>query len=158
MVTRVNDREDWGFVSTCGTRRLFTSSPLSPTKAPLRSSLQQNVRPTISHPATQPHLLGTNALRCASVDTHGSNALHCCTSSICSTCPTILGAHATNFESRITFFGAGSRRWPTYLQYWSHAHTALLLSTALPTTTSPSHSQSLVVPGHAALSTPPLLF
>ena len=32
------------------------------------------------------------------------------------------------------FYRAGSRRWPTYLQYRSHAHTAGLLSTALPTT------------------------
>ena len=32
------------------------------------------------------------------------------------------------------FLSAGSRRWPTYLQDRSHAHTAGLLSTALPTT------------------------
>ena len=29
------------------------------------------------------------------------------------------------------FFRAGSKRWPTYLQYRSHAHTTGLLSTAL---------------------------
>ena len=80
----------------------FTSSPpYTPTKAPLRSSVQQNVQPSLTHPGTQPHLPGTNALRFASVDSHGSNALNCCSSSRSSTCPAITGAHATNLESRI---------------------------------------------------------
>ena len=94
-----------GDLSPGSTGHHFTSSsPCSPTKAPLRSSLQQDVQPTLTHPATQPHLLGTHALRCASVDSHGSNELNCCSSSSCSTCPTIPGSHATNLESRIYFF------------------------------------------------------
>ena len=98
-------RNDWGSFSPGSTAPHFTSSsPFTPTKAPLRSSLQQNVQPSLTHPATQPHLLGTNALRCASVDSHGSNALNCCSSSSCTTCPTIPGAHATNLESRIYIF------------------------------------------------------
>ena len=106
----------------------------APPNEPLRRFLQQDVLPTLAHPATRSHLLGTNAIRCASVDSHGSNDLHCCISSSCSTCPTILGAHTTNFESRRYIVRAGSRLWPTYLQYRSHAHTAGLLLTALPTT------------------------
>ena len=75
----------------------FTSSShFSPTTAPLRISLEQAVQPTLSHPETQPHLLAPNPLRCAIVDSHGSNALNCCSSSSCSTCPAIPGAFVTN--------------------------------------------------------------
>ena len=43
-----------------------TSSPRScPTKDPLRSFQQEDVQPSLVHPATKPHLLDTNALRCA---------------------------------------------------------------------------------------------
>ena len=98
-------RKDWGSFSSGSTGPHFTSSsPFSPTKEPLRRFLQQDVQPSLAYPAIQPHLLGTNDRRCASVDSHGSNALHCCTSSSCSTCPTIPGAHATNLESRIFLF------------------------------------------------------
>ena len=99
--TTIRTSDRLGSFRTGSTGPHFTSSPpLSPTKEPLGSSLQQDIQPSFAHPATLPHLLGTNALRCASVDSHGSNALHCCTSSSCSTCPTIPGAHATIFESR----------------------------------------------------------
>ena len=50
------------------------------------------------YPATQPHLLGTNGLRCASVHSHGSDALNCCSSSSSNTCPAIPGAHANKFR------------------------------------------------------------
>ena len=113
---------------------ITSSPPFSPTNESLHSFQQQDAQPYLAHPAAKPHLLGTNALRCASVDSHGSNALLCCTYPSCDTCPTITGAHATIYESRTFFFRACSRRWPTYLQYRSHAHTAGLLSTAPPTT------------------------
>ena len=97
-------RTDWGSFSTGNTGPHFISSPpFSPTKEPQRSSLQ-DVQPSLAHPATLPRVLGTNALRCASVDSHGSNALHCCAYTSCDTCPTISGAHATIFESRIKNF------------------------------------------------------
>ena len=129
-------RKDWGSFPTGNSTgpHITSSPPFSPTKEPLRSFQQQDAQPSLTHPAAKPHLLGTNALRCASVDSHGSNALHCCTYPSCDTCPTITGAHATIYESRTFFFRACSRRWPTYLQYRSHAHTAGLLSTAPPTT------------------------
>ena len=95
-------RKNLGVFSTGSTGPQITSSPpFIPTNESLRSFLQQDVQPSLAHPATQPHLLGTNALRCASVDSHITNTLHCCTSSSCSTFPAIPGAHATNFESRI---------------------------------------------------------
>ena len=99
-------RKDWGSLSTGNSTgpHITSSPPFSPTKEPLRSFHQQDVQPSLAHPATKPHLLGTNALRCASVDSHGSNALNCCSSSSCTTCPTIPGAHATNLESRIYIF------------------------------------------------------
>ena len=56
---------------------ITSSPPFSPTKEPRRSFQQQGVPPSLAHPATRPHLLGTNAPRCASVDSHGSNALNC---------------------------------------------------------------------------------
>ena len=97
-------RKYWGSFSTGSTGPHIPSSPLfSPTKEPQRGFQQQDVQPSLDHPATKPHLLGTNALRCAIVDSHGSNALHCCTYTSCSTCPTLAGAHATNFKSRIFF-------------------------------------------------------
>ena len=94
------------------------SSACNPMKAPLHSSLQQDVQSSHAHPAKQPHVLGTNGLRSASVDSNGRNALHCYTSSSCGTCPTIPGAHATSFESRMIFFsvpaaGVGPRTYST---------------------------------------------
>ena len=82
---------------------ITSSPPFSPTNESLHSFQQQDAQPYLAHPAAKPHLLGTNALRCASVDSHGSNALLCCTYPSCDTCPTISGAHATNFESWIFF-------------------------------------------------------
>ena len=58
----------------------------------------------VSHPPTQPHLLGTNALRRARVNSHGSNGLNCESPLTCSTWPAIKGAHATNLGSRILLF------------------------------------------------------
>ena len=72
----------------------------APPKSHSVASKQQDVQPSLAHPATTPHILGTNALRCASVVGHGSNALHCCTYPSCGTCPTLPGAHATNIEAR----------------------------------------------------------
>ena len=85
----------------------------APPKSHNVASKQQDVQPFFAHPATTPPLLGTNALRCASVGSHGSNAFHCCAHTSCDTCPTISGAQATNFESLIMFFRACSKRWPS---------------------------------------------
>ena len=114
--------------------QITSSPPFSPTNESLCSFLQQGVQPSLAHPTTKPHLLNTNALRCTSVDSHGTNALHCCTSSSCSTCPAIPGAHATNFASQIYFFHCRQQALARLSLYRSHAHTAGLLSTALPTT------------------------
>ena len=99
-------RKDWASFSTgSGTGLHLTSSPpFSPTKEPLRSFQQQDVQPSLAHLVTKPHLLGTNAFRCAIVDSHGSNALRCCTYPSCGTCPTLLGAHTTIFLSHGFFF------------------------------------------------------
>ena len=87
---------------------LVVSNPISrahqlsaPTKEPLRSFQQQNVQPSLVRLATKPQLLCTNALRCASANSHGSNAFHCCTYPSCGTCPTLPGGHTTIFKSRI---------------------------------------------------------
>ena len=72
----------------------------APKKIHSVASKQQDVQPFLAHPATTPPLLGTNALRCTNVGSHGSNALHCCAYTSCDACLTISGAHATNFESR----------------------------------------------------------
>ena len=123
------------YFSTGSTRPQIRAHHLSARpKSHSVASKQQDVQPFLAHPATTPPLVGINALRRASVGSHGSNALYCCAYRSCDTFPTISGAHATNFESRIMFFRACSRRWPTYLQYRSHAHTAGPLSTAPPTT------------------------
>ena len=76
----------------------------APPKRHSVASKQQDVQPFLAHPAPTPPVLGTNALRCANVGSHGSNALHCCTYTSCDTCHTISGAHTTNFKSRIYFF------------------------------------------------------
>ena len=68
----------------------------APTKEPLRRFQQQDVQPSLARLATKPDLLGTNAFRCASADSHGSNTLHCRTYPSCGTCPTLLGAHTYN--------------------------------------------------------------
>ena len=110
------------------------SSPCSPTKAPLRSSLQQNVQPSLTHSATQLHLLGTNALRWAIVDSHGSNTLKCCSSSSFIHAPPYRALMQQIWSHGYFVFSAGGRRRHTYLLDRSRAHTTGLLSTALPTT------------------------
>ena len=100
---RRKDRGSFSPDSSTGPH-ITSSPPFSPTKEPLRSFHQQDVQPSLAHPATKPHLLGTNALRRASVDSHGSNALHCCAYPNCGTCPILTGAHATIFKSRIYIY------------------------------------------------------
>ena len=71
---------DWGSFSTGSSTgpRIPSSPPFSPNKEPLLSFQRQDVQPSLDHPATKPDLLGTNALRCAIVDSHGSYTFHCC--------------------------------------------------------------------------------
>ena len=76
----------------------------APPKSHSKASKQQRVRPSLAQPATTPYLLGTNDLRCTSVVGHGSNALYCCIYTSYRTCPTLPGAQATKFESRIVIF------------------------------------------------------
>ena len=95
---------------TGGLFLLVVQDPISRARhlsAPPKSHCVDSYERMYSHLSLIPQpsrTLGTNARRRASVDSHGSNALHCCTSSSCSTCPTIPGAHATNLESRIFLF------------------------------------------------------
>ena len=61
-------REDWGsFPAGSSTGPRITSYHLSASpKSHSAASKQQDVQPSLAQPATRPHLLGTNALRCAS--------------------------------------------------------------------------------------------
>ena len=78
---------------------------IAPTKElpVLRSFQQQDVQPFLARLATKSHVLCTSVLRCASADSDGSNAFHCCTSPRCGTCPTLLGVDTTNFESQYIY-------------------------------------------------------
>ena len=73
-------RKDWGFFFTGSTGPHITSSPpFRPTNEQKRSFQATGCTAILAHAVTTPHLLGTHALRCASVDSHGSNAFHWCT-------------------------------------------------------------------------------
>ena len=72
--------------------------------APPKSHCVASNNRMYSHLSLIPQRSRTNALRCASVDSHGSYALHCCTYPNCGTCPTLPGAHATNLKSRLYIF------------------------------------------------------
>ena len=91
----------------------------------------------VSHPAMQPHLLGTIALHCARVNSNGSNALPDITIAM-----QYMTRHkwrsCNKFGSRILFFFPCTR-WFTYSKHRFHAHIPILLmllSTAVP----PQHS------------------
>ena len=97
----------------------------APTKEPLPSYRQQDVQQCLAHLATKPQIPGTNALRCASVDSHCNNALHCCTYPICGTyAPPYRALTRQILSHGYVRFRAYSRRRPTYLQCRSNAHAA----------------------------------
>ena len=71
-----NDRDSFSPGSTEFSLQHHQSATASPPTAECTA---------VSHPTTQPHLLGTIALRCARVNSNGSNALTCSSPLTCST-------------------------------------------------------------------------